>query len=725
MLVITLLGFLVPILQASSRCSAPNATTYLRSEGTRLMEFSTKVLKDVTLNECATACSNSLATEECLSFEYDASILQCSHHSDDGQPFGASVLAKASQTISFFQQICLLEEAVCNAPYSFERYPQSVLIGHAMKVITVDGLSDCLSKCALSQKTYNFLCKSAIYYYETGECIMNRDSKFIYPKLFSTNILDTLVDYFENNCADVSCRSSETLHWVRTEEYLIDESKDVIVESSDAQECNQLCQSNKIGEERFPCKAFAYSNSKQECHLTAESSYVGHKGDKRFNLAPLNSGEYFEKYCLPTNLQCIEASFELVANRMMTSAYKTISALSQHECLSQCMKDGARCSSATYFYMDDECQLSDISQFSRPNEFVVANFTDYFDKICDPTDPKVMITTPETPPELIQNSVDEPETTSQKSVAQGAANFEVSTTGSSVEFEDDNLLKDNQAIEAVHGVTTTTNLGDRRETKAEVEGTVIDDADDFSREIEDSREESPLTSSEESEGRVKARLSTECRMSGISVSIKFAAPTSGTIYIKEHFSSCRQPFSNSTFAELHIPFPTEDDSKCGGIESEPHKWDYNVVVERNDMKTPSLVTTKDKTFQVTCDFSKIADKNQLAALKPKVEGDLKSEKILMEIVRNGQAVTTVPLGAEVSLRWTVIDHSENLGFFINECIAERVGGQPPHPEPLKIIYQGCPEEKVRNRLLHDPVVKKDDVYSTKMKVCLCGDLSPG
>lgn len=71
-----------------------------------------------------------------------------------------------------------------------------------MKVLNVDGLSDCLSKCALSQKLYNFLCKSAIYYYETGECIMNRDTKFIYPKLFKTGILDTLVDYFENNCAD-------------------------------------------------------------------------------------------------------------------------------------------------------------------------------------------------------------------------------------------------------------------------------------------------------------------------------------------------------------------------------------------------------------------------------------------------------------------------------------------------------------------------------------------
>lgn len=96
----------------------------------------------------------------------------------------------------------------------------------------------------------------------------------------------------------------------------------------------------------------------------------------------------------------------------------------------------------------------------------MANFTDYFDKICDPTDPKVM-EKPPVLPELIQNSVDEP-TSSEKSIAQGATNFEVATTGNSIEFEDDNLLKDNQAVEAVHGVAT--NMGEKRETKTEVEG---------------------------------------------------------------------------------------------------------------------------------------------------------------------------------------------------------------------------------------------------------------
>ncbi|CAB3409381.1 unnamed protein product [Caenorhabditis bovis] len=699
MLIISLLGFLVPVLQGVSRCSTPNATTYLRSEGTRLMEFSTKVLKDVTLNECANSCSKNDGTDECLSFEYDSSTLQCSQHSDDGQPFGASVLAKASQTISFFQQICLLEEALCEAPYSFERYPQSILIGHAMKVETVDGLSVCLSKCLLAHEQFNFLCKSVIYYYETGECIMNRDSKFIHPKLFRTGVADTLVDYFENNCADISCSSGSTLHWVRTEEYSIDEAKDVIVESSDAQQCNQLCQANKIGEEHFPCKAFAYSNSKQECHLTAESSYIGHKGDKTFNLAPLSSGEYFEKYCLKTNLQCIEASFELVANRMMMLNYRTVSAQSQHECLAQCMRDGARCASVTYFYLDDECQLSDSSQFSRPDQFVTANFTDYFDKICDPTDPKAIDL-----PKLVEINESKDDNllnaTNERTVAQGATNFEVSTSDPS---ED---VKDLEALNAIHGDES------RMETLTEVEQTVIDDADEFNK----------VTSSSEepSEARVKAHLSTECRMSGITVSISFSAPTSGTIYIKDHFSTCHSEFDNSTSADLHIPLPREDDAnpRCGGTQTEPAKWMFEVVVERNEMRSPSLITTKDKTFHVTCDYTKILDKHQLAALRPKGDGieDETSERILMEIVRNGRAVTTVPLGAEVILRWTVINQSSNFGFFINDCIAERVGGESPHPEPLKIIYQGCPEEKVRNRLLSDPITEHNGVYSTKMKV---------
>ncbi|VDM71520.1 unnamed protein product [Strongylus vulgaris] len=60
----------------------------------------------------------------------------------------------------------------------------------------------------------------------------------------------------------------------------------------------------------------------------------------------------------------------------------------------------------------------------------------------------------------------------------------------------------------------------------------------------------------------------------------------------------------------------------------------------------------------------------------------------MKIIRNGHAVTTVPLGDEVELRWTIIDISDGLGYFVDECNAERVGGVPPNPDPLKLIENG-------------------------------------
>ncbi|CAI5448316.1 unnamed protein product [Caenorhabditis angaria] len=498
----------------------------------------------------------------------------------------------------------------------------------------------------------------------------------------------------------ISCSSTqETLHWIRTEEYSIDETKDIIVESSEAQQCSQLCQNNKIGEENFPCRAFAYSNSKQECHLSADSGYIGHKADKnkKFDLTALSSGEYFEKFCLKTNLQCGEASFELLANRMMISNYKTLTALSPHQCLAQCMKDGARCASVTYFYLDDQCQLSDVSQFSKPDQFVTANFTDYYDKICDPAEPaNFVVVEPIEPPPIVENSVE-----LERNVAKGAINYEISTSTLSPKIEEN---KDLEAIQSIHKDI----FDNKKELTSEVEGTVIDDAEDFNE------------NSANPAQKIKARLSTECRMSGISVSIHFEQPTSGTLYIKDHYSSCRQRFENENFAELHIPFPNEEESnpRCGGTQIEPAKWEFTAVVERNSLESPSIVTSSDKSFQITCDYSKILDKQQLADLAPKYEGDQKSARILMEIVRNGRAVSTVPLGEEIELKWTVIEqeNDENLGFFINECIAERVGGAAPHPEPLKIIYQGCPEEKVRNRLLSDPIIKSNNIYSTKMKV---------
>ena len=57
-------------------------------------------------------------------------------------------------------------------------------------------------------------------------------------------------------------------------------------------------------------------------------------------------------------------------------------------------------------------------------------------------------------------------------------------------------------------------------------------------------------------------------MSGVTVGVTFSQNTSGSIYIKDHFSSCKIVFTEAKEAELHIPFPRsdEEDPRCPGVE---------------------------------------------------------------------------------------------------------------------------------------------------------------
>ncbi|KIH51908.1 zona pellucida-like domain protein, partial [Ancylostoma duodenale] len=297
---------------------------------------------------------------------------------------------------------------------------------------------------------------------------------------------------------------------------------------------------------------------------------------------------------------------------------------------------------------------------------------DYFDKICDPAPSK--------------RRVGE----ERISAAEGVTTI---PQANAIELDEDDRVTSlsradaEEVSRAVDFVMSSTlpsndisNVVDQKETEAE--GVVIDDTVDFE-------------NVQRSQSAVKARLTSECRMSGITVKVEFAAPTSGSIYIKDHFASCRTEFTNATHSELNIPFPKNDDAnpRCPGTETAPAMWSFSVVVQKNDMNSPSLVTSTDRLFNVSCDYTELLEKEK----------------------RQGRAVTTVPLGDEVELRWTIIDTATGLGYFVEECVAERVGGVPPEPEPLRLIQRGCPDEKVRDRLINTPIIREADGFSTKMK----------
>ncbi|WKY06343.1 hypothetical protein Q1695_006500 [Nippostrongylus brasiliensis] len=637
-------------------CIGDNTTTYLRSEGTRLMEFATHTIKNVTLNMCASACTSRREGHECSSFEYDARSQECSMHTEDGQPFGPSVITKTDGPIAFFQQVCVKGDSLCSTPYGFERFPQSVLIGHAMEVLTTSSLSECLSRCLTAGATSQAQCRSVMFFYETGECIMNRERRTDKPDLFMEGVQDRLVDYFESNCHDVHCFTGQ-LHWIRTEDYFISHEKDVVIESMGIDECRAVCQENLVGAEKFPCRAFVYNAAKKECHLTAESGYTGRRRNS-FNLNPISSGEYFEKYCLQVPFTCLEASFEQVADRKMTTVpYKEFGSLSVHSCLAGCLNDGdkifARCRRRRSSHTQN-CSLK------RRTTTISTKFVTPFQH--------------------------------QNVVRTSLGLEDIDEVSRAVTFTDTST----SAIEVGQNVVG------RKE--AETIGTVVDDTADFQ------GEPSPA---------VKARLTSECRMSGVTVKVEFASSTSGNLYIKENFANCRTEFNNASAVELHIPFPESDDPdpRCPGIEIAPSVWSFPIVVQRNDVSAPSVVTSVDRIFNVTCDYADLIDKEGSPIVPSDDPNDeAKSSRIEMQILRHGQPVTTVPLGEEVELRWKIVNQSSGLGYFVDNCAAERVGGTPPQPEPLQIIEHGCPDKRVEKRLIKSPVVPVSDGFSTKMKV---------
>lgn len=124
------------------------------------------------------------------------------------------------------------------------------------------------------------------------------------------------------------------------------------------------------------------------------------------------------------------------------------------------------------------------------------------------------------------------------------------------------------------------------ETRAEAEETVIDDEEDFEE-----------TNSVASNGNhVKARklagrhgeqsgcsdMTSECRMSGVTVGISFSQNTSGSIYVKDHFATCRALFTDSKEADLHIPFPRSDEAspRCPGVELVGFRRPYIMLCDR-------------------------------------------------------------------------------------------------------------------------------------------------
>ncbi|VDO26342.1 unnamed protein product [Onchocerca flexuosa] len=672
------------------KCTLRNNIIYVRSEGYYSSKRVQAEFQDLTLSECADQCTSkvqhALQGVNCTSFEYDAIQMRCLLKESNGSIMDDSMLPlKTVHNIALFQQLCLPEEQACPAPYTFDRLPGHVLMGIAKEVLQVGSVEECLSMCLTAKREIKIDCRSAMYYYDTGECILNDENRVTSADMITNDTLDMRVDYFENSCFDMQCSTDFTLHWIKVGRFIMSDKFDIVIKQATKEECFNYCLKNKIDDQTFSCKLYAYSESKMTCHLTSKSSLT-YSATPNDNDNPENY-EYYEKICLKGSMLCQDSSFEYVSNHALLDIGNKVVTKSLTSCLEICLRSGKQCSSVMFFHDKDECILGKTTQYSSAAQFQHFPEVDYFDNVCDY---RIAVNM------SLRNKMTEMLIPTMHKQLNDIKHLRLYGTRllsftDNLDFPDINK-HENFDLEAIHG-----------------------------------------------------RLEAECGAAGISISVLFSKPTVGAIFLKDHFATCRYEFINTINATMEIALSTlrQDNPPCPGYETNPSTWSFIVVVQKNGLGIPGLMTDEDRVFNITCDYSNdqnTSDSTQDKILLQEASQDwlsipVSNDYVQLTVLRDDQPVSTAVMGEELEMRWTVVeDHIGNVGLFVNRCIAERLDGTPPAPIPLTLIANGqvllilyyyfviilyfdqCIDSKVSRLLMQHPIAQFDGGLRTKIKV---------
>ncbi|GMR60574.1 hypothetical protein PMAYCL1PPCAC_30769, partial [Pristionchus mayeri] len=183
---------------ASTACPESSRTAYFMIDNTELITTDSIEFSEFSEEECQSTCSSNVDTKgksiECASFAYDHVSFTCTVYATKSTPEGKAA-TKTSVGKRFFEKFCLSESTVPTCGEAqFIRADDSVLIGFAANVSLVDSLEECVSTCVKEPA-----CKSAMYFYEEGECITNTESALSRPASFAREDTEKVI-YFQNGC---------------------------------------------------------------------------------------------------------------------------------------------------------------------------------------------------------------------------------------------------------------------------------------------------------------------------------------------------------------------------------------------------------------------------------------------------------------------------------------------------------------------------------------------
>lgn len=174
------------------------ATGFFVVDNTILSTSDSIVYKDTPEEDCLTTCSTNRdrfgRSILCASFVYDHASFTCTIFKEKAKPEGkADVLQAVGKR--YFEKVCLGGDVPMEcADSQFIRADDSVLIGFARNVTLVETMEQCVEQCVKEND-----CKSAMYFYEEGECITNTESALTKPSAFAKEENEKVV-YFQNGC---------------------------------------------------------------------------------------------------------------------------------------------------------------------------------------------------------------------------------------------------------------------------------------------------------------------------------------------------------------------------------------------------------------------------------------------------------------------------------------------------------------------------------------------
>lgn len=216
--------------QESAKCTR-QLPAYTVISDYRLVDDAQFVLKisNITENQCKYSCSDNENKKTgksilCASFTYYELDQICLIHIQRAKPAGRSKL-KPAKGFRYYEKFCLPIDAPIECGESeFFRAQPAVLSGFATKMVRTKHLDACVGACVKENQD----CKSAMFFYDSGECIINSGTASDRPDAFIEELGEKVV-YFENGCVqEDQVRSQESL---QEESLSVDEESQAAAES--------------------------------------------------------------------------------------------------------------------------------------------------------------------------------------------------------------------------------------------------------------------------------------------------------------------------------------------------------------------------------------------------------------------------------------------------------------------------------------------------------------